>query len=132
MSKTKQKDRFTVPGFIELEGNRWCLPEQLTVAQWREAQQNALWYDDKQTLRLFRWATVLLAQAEEHGAPEDVCLLPWLDEHVTPPSESTTFTRSNAIGGAVSGRASASEYTGSGTKLQKSQNPIYIATCCLS
>jgi hypothetical protein len=87
MSKAKRKDGFVVLDFIRAgaDGDRWYLPEYLTVALWREAQRAALFGGNKHSLRQFRWATILLDIAKEHGVPEDARLLPWLDEHEPPP-----------------------------------------------
>jgi hypothetical protein len=76
-----------VPQYIQLENDHWALAEFLTVALWREAKRAAVKGNDKHTLLQFRWATLLLEKAEQRGIPEDVCLLPWLEEgkEVKPP-----------------------------------------------
>jgi hypothetical protein len=58
-----------------LDTELW-LPEILTVAQWREAQQIAIDGDDE--LPQFRMATLVLAMAERNDLPEDAVALPSL------------------------------------------------------
>jgi len=71
----------TAPAFVRLWGGRWTLPEGLTVAKWREAKWVARRCDNGHSRCQFKFATALLEQAEDHGVPEDVRLLPWLVEH---------------------------------------------------
>ncbi len=63
------------PMFIELPGRLWSLPENMTVAQWRQVR-GALEGDehgvvDEHTLAQVRAAKLILGLAERDGAPED-------------------------------------------------------------
>jgi hypothetical protein len=81
--KTVKDSIIIGPAFVRLKGGRWSLPESLTVAKWREAKQVALC--GRGANRQLAFATALLEQAEDYGAPEDACLMPWLAEHVNLP-----------------------------------------------
>jgi hypothetical protein len=69
-----------IPETIKL-ANGWFACDEMTVAQWREAQGVAMEGDDDDTLLQFRAATMLLMLAARHGVPEDdVQLLPLLEQ----------------------------------------------------
>ena len=78
MRQLSLPDEIPGPSFIQDAQDRWSLPDWLTVAQWREAQQATIQGDDKHTLRQFRMATLMLEVADRHGVPEDAILMPTL------------------------------------------------------
>jgi hypothetical protein len=85
MKKLEVADDIPGPEFIRLTvrrrgsvGSVFATPDTLTVAEWRDAQQVTVEGDDKNTLRQFRMATMMLELAARHSVPDDVILMPTL------------------------------------------------------
>ena len=77
--KLKPGQYDSIPPFIRVEDNRWCLAGRADVTAWRKAQQVGRTDDLKHTLLQFRAATQILELAQEYGLPEDAVVLPTLD-----------------------------------------------------
>jgi hypothetical protein len=81
MARSKRKlepGQYSIPPFIRVTDNGWCLAERATVAVWREAQQVGTTDNDKHTLLQFRAATQMLELAQEQGLADDACPMDWL------------------------------------------------------
>ena len=55
-----------------------AVPEKLTVAEWRQAQQVAIKDYDQHALRQFKMATLMLELAASESVPDDALLMPSL------------------------------------------------------
>jgi len=67
--------QYSIPDFIRVDGDRWCIATRATVAAWRKAQQVGTTDDAKHTLLQFRAATQMLELAQEYDLPDDAVVL---------------------------------------------------------